>query len=110
MIIGLILCLSFVIGCALSLALLKHKKWLSVIILKAKKYLVFGGAEENASIGCDVCGASKCNRHGKTLNREPWKGIFVDRSLDEAVESVSTFYLTFLTIIQARTILPNFQL
>lgn len=87
-IIGLILCFSFVIGCALSLALLKHKKWLSVIILRVKKYSVFGGAEEHASTGCDVCGASKCNRHGKTLNREPWKGIFVDQDLDSAVESV----------------------
>lgn len=91
MIIGLILILSFVFGCALSLALLKHKKWLSLIIVKVKKYLVFGGGDECASTGCDVCGASKCNRHGKAPNREPWKGVFVDANLDSAVESVSCF-------------------
>lgn len=88
-IIGLILCLSFAFGCALSLALLKHKKWLSLIIVKVKKYSVFGGVDECASTDCDVCGASKCNRHGIAPNREPWKGIFVDANLDRAVESVS---------------------
>lgn len=36
---------------------------------------------------CDICGEKKCSRH---LNVPSWKGLFVDRGLDEAVDSVST--------------------
>lgn len=86
---GLVLCFSFVTGCALAVTLLRHRKWLTFLIAKAKRYFVLGGGEENLSIGCDVCGASKCNRHGKAPNREPWRGLFVDPELDSAVDSVS---------------------
>lgn len=86
---GLVLSFSFVSGGTLAVALLRHRKWLTFLISRAKRYFVLGGGEENLLIGCDVCGASKCNRHGKAPNREPWRGLFVDPELDSAVESVS---------------------
>lgn len=38
-------------------------------------------------LDCDICGEKKCSRH---LNIPSWKGLFVDRGLDEAVDSVNT--------------------
>lgn len=61
----------------------------------------------NSHSDCDICGEKKCSRH---LNIPSWKSLFVDRGLDEAVDSVSksmfltmSFYVISFVFIQFYT-------
>lgn len=43
---------------------------------------------------CNICDKSNCNRH-KT-SQEPWKGLLINKDLNQAIENVSQFYTNFL--------------
>lgn len=94
---------SFAAGCALCIIALQHKQSLTLKLQKFYEYLGWKQKNKEVVVDCDVCGVIKCNRHLQAPNREPWRGLFISRELDDALASVNksyfkVFFQTFLNI------------
>lgn len=87
--VGLVISFSFAAGCALTVVLLNHKA--SVANAFHKFGPLFGWTPKTVAVSedCDVCGVIKCSRHLAAPNREPWRGLFITKELDDALDSVS---------------------
>lgn len=86
---GLVISFSFSAGCAIVIVALQHKQTLSVKLQKISEYLGLRQGPKKQPIDCDVCGIVKCNRHISAPNREPWRGLFITRELNDALDSVN---------------------
>lgn len=86
---GLVISFSFSAGCTLCVVALQHKQGLRTTAQKFYEYLGFKPKQKKEKVDCDVCGVIKCNRHLTAPNREPWRGLFITRELDNALASVS---------------------
>lgn len=88
--ISLVISWSFALGCAIAVVLLKHKDQLANVFKRFREWCGFQTeVAPIEKVDCDVCGIVKCNRHLAAPNREPWRGLFIDKELDDAVDSVS---------------------
>lgn len=36
-----------------------------------------------------TCGSQACNRHDPQISAEPWRGLYIHKQLDQAIEDVS---------------------
>lgn len=97
-ILGLIISFAFASGCAVVIVALQHKQGLAS---KLQRFYEYAGIKVDCDvklakkIDCDICGVIKCNRHLSTPNREPWRGLFIIKELDDALASVSVFWSSF---------------
>lgn len=88
-ILGLIISLAFASGGATVIVALQHKQGLASKLQKLYEYAGIIPEVVVKTIDCNVCGIIKCNRHLSTTNREPWRGLFITKELDDALASVS---------------------
>lgn len=85
---GYVIFSSFVTGCAVVIVALQQKRNLSLTFHRINEHLGLIAETKSQPIDCNVCGRVKCNRHLVTPNREPWRGLFITRGLDTALDSV----------------------
>ncbi|XP_055598547.1 sorting nexin-14-like [Uranotaenia lowii] len=97
-ILGLTILLFFINGCAAAVFTLNHKDSVGHYLQKVKDFLGYKDYNHRGSLECDVCGNEKCPRHNqKTLIHEPWKGFYIDPSLDDATDKFFSHILnTFI--------------
>lgn len=85
---GYVIFSSFVTGCAVVIVALQQKHNLSLTFHRINEHLGLIAEPKVQPTDCNVCGQVKCNRHSAAPNREPWRGLFITRGLDTALDSV----------------------
>lgn len=80
---------SFAAGFTAVIVALQHRQGLKSTIRKIYEYAGLNTDLKVETIDCDVCGVVKCNRHLTAPNREPWRGLFITKELNDALASVS---------------------
>ncbi|XP_062561253.1 sorting nexin-14-like [Armigeres subalbatus] len=86
-ILGLVIVLFFINGCAAAVFTLNHKDCVGYYIQKVKDFFGYKDYDPQSVLECDVCGNEKCSRHNRNiLVHEPWKGFLIDSALDDAVD------------------------
>lgn len=96
---AVIISFAFTTGFSVAIIALKHRQYLAFTLRKVIEYAGLRPEIKTKQIDCDVCGAVKCNRHLSTPNREPWRGLFIIKELDDALASVSSAILFYVEII-----------
>uniref|UniRef100_A0A8D8HSR3 Sorting nexin-14 n=3 Tax=Culex pipiens TaxID=7175 RepID=A0A8D8HSR3_CULPI len=86
-ILGLIILLFFINGCAAAVFTLNHKETVGRYLQKLKDFFGYKDYDPLAASQCDVCGNERCPRHNRNaLIHEPWKGFLIEAPLDDAVD------------------------
>ncbi|KAF7270619.1 hypothetical protein GWI33_016415 [Rhynchophorus ferrugineus] len=84
---GLVILLCYVLGYVAALCLIHYQSYADCYMEKfVNLYSLRYTIKQKLKVSCSVCDDLTCQRHQSTKNVTPWKGIVINKELNEAIE------------------------
>lgn len=89
-----IIIVSYICGIIVSFFLIKYRYEVGFCLQRvARLYHGHVTPKKKHKKSCNICDNSNCERHKNEPRKEPWKHLFINKDLNNAIENVSTMLL-----------------